>query len=202
LALVLAGSYMASTGVTPSEYLEFYEDRFQDLNRESGTQDSYLNGTIGTTWDISYREVESRNPNAARLFQLWGYLDNQDLWRGLLNLSRHNIQAPEWLDSTTANAFDFTKTMKILQGYSLIERMQTSDSYPMHPVVHDWVRHCINYVRDNHMIRNIATCVSCAIPERKRNDYYLLTRRLLDSSLFLTKRLSSILSATSQVDIT
>ena len=37
-----------------------------------------------------------------------------------------------------ASEIDFKRVMKALLGYSLVESHQHTDSYSVHPVVHDW----------------------------------------------------------------
>ena len=80
----------------------------------------YPERTIITTWQISYDELKNNNEEAARLLQLWGYLDNQELWFELLQWSGYKESAPGWLQKLTADKFNFRETIDILSDYSLI----------------------------------------------------------------------------------
>lgn len=39
----------------------------------------YFNGSVGTTWNISYNAVREKDMAAANLLLLWAFLDNRDL---------------------------------------------------------------------------------------------------------------------------
>src|SRR5579859_7907729 len=70
LAIVLAGSYISRTGTSVSKYLQLYSQSWRDLQRRVRSLRHYSNGTIETTWTISYEEIKRTDEVAAKLLQL------------------------------------------------------------------------------------------------------------------------------------
>ena len=103
-------------------------------------RDDYPERTIITTWQISFDEVERRDNRAAKLLQLWSYLDNQELWYQLLKWPRWENNRPDWLKQIAATEISFLAAVGILLDFSLVEQNNNSDSYSMHAVVHDWIQ--------------------------------------------------------------
>ncbi|KAI9855038.1 MAG: hypothetical protein M1813_000582 [Trichoglossum hirsutum] len=186
LALVIAGSYIRS--ITVTKYLELYNSSWNDLHETLGVRRDYPQRTIVTTWMISFGELKRKDVSAVKLLQLWGYLDNQDLWFQLLKWPDCQARAPEWLRQITDTEITFLKTIQNLLGYSLIEQKESSDSYSMHVVVHDWIREFINK-EDNNLFRIGITSVGLAVPGDKEKDYQTMQRRLLPHANRLSQSL-------------
>ena len=92
LALVQAGKYMRESGTSCLKYLELYESSWVRQVAEVPQLRDYENGSIQTTWTISYRRVEYANPTAAKLLQLWTYLDHQDVWYEMFSRGSRGCQ--------------------------------------------------------------------------------------------------------------
>ncbi|KAI9725769.1 MAG: hypothetical protein M1828_002652 [Chrysothrix sp. TS-e1954] len=89
LALNQAGSYMSETGTSPKKYLELYQHRAKSLLERQPQLAIYENGSIMTTLEMSLEAARIRNPTAARLLQLWAFLDNSDISFDLLKMALH-----------------------------------------------------------------------------------------------------------------
>lgn len=72
----------------------------------------------------------------------------------------------------------FKRVMKALLDYSLIESCQDSESYSMHPVVHDWCAETIGDGKDNLVIAAL-TIVGTAAPDHSEAEYWVSQQRLL-----------------------
>lgn len=87
LAIAQAGAFLQQSGVGIGKYLEFYEQQWKELMDSQGPGHTplqeYPNGSVGTTWNISYKAVREKDKAAANLLLLWAFLDNRDLWHGL-----------------------------------------------------------------------------------------------------------------------
>lgn len=175
LALVFAGSYIAKT--TVSKYLKLYEESWKELQDATKDREDYQNGTIVTTWLISFDELRTKAEDAAKLLQLWSFLDNQDVWFELLRWPSLET-APRWLQNITATEIGFIDTMGILLDYSLIER-DDNGSYSMHAVVHDWIR--ASFIQqDNASLFLVATAtIEYAIPSPPKEGSWVERLRLL-----------------------
>jgi len=67
--------------------------------------------------------------------------------------------------------------MKALLDYSLIESRQDNESYPMHPVVHDWYAETISSSKDD--LIAALTIVGYAAPDHLEAEYWISQQRLL-----------------------
>ena len=177
LALVQAGSYIRKTGTSCPKYLELYETSWSELVEKLPQLRDYANGSIQTTWMLSYERIEQDNPSAAKFLELWAYLDHQDMWYGLLSCGRHEFYKYDWLRNLVESEISFKEVMRALLAYSLIESHERIESYSIHPVVHDW---CMFISRGQ--VENIilaSTIVGSAVPSWEEKEYWLTQRRLL-----------------------
>jgi hypothetical protein len=80
LALATAGMYLNQTTDSFSDYLQLYNDSWNDLGQYSDGPLDYENRTLYSTWNLSLQQVRSQDPEATELLRLMAYLDNQDVW--------------------------------------------------------------------------------------------------------------------------
>jgi len=94
------------------------------LISDKNTIREYPQGSIVTTWTVSYNFIKEKNVTAAGMLQLWACLNNNDIWYGLFkNLQRWSC-APDWFANTTCNQINFRKIVRTLLAFSLIEMEQ------------------------------------------------------------------------------
>ncbi|KAI4122751.1 MAG: hypothetical protein LQ341_007273 [Variospora aurantia] len=178
LALVQAGTYMRETKTSCSKYLDLYEKSWTDLVAETPRLRDYENGSIQTTWMISYNRIRHSNPTAAKLLQLWAYLDRQDVWYELFLPGSAACRECEWLQKLTQSEIGFKGVMRSLLAYSLIEAQQDTESYSIHPVVHDWCAETIGD-RNGDLITIALTIIGAAVPDHSEAAYWVFQQRLL-----------------------
>ncbi|CAK7223200.1 hypothetical protein SBRCBS47491_005129 [Sporothrix bragantina] len=144
LALAQAAAYRRETGLDITSYVRLYKQQWDDLmtsNIESGSPlMDYAQRSVGTTWTISFKAIETRSRNAANLLRVWAFIANKDLWYGLLQAAAVNRELwPEWLREMAYNEAKFLGTVRLLLRYSMIEVEESEQgSYNIHPVVHRW----------------------------------------------------------------
>ena len=178
LAIVQAGRYMRETGISCQKYLWLYNTSGSELQADTPRLRDYSNGSIQTTWRISYECVKQIDPTSAKLLQLWAYLDNQDLWFELLKRGSRGSKDPVWLQDLVRSEIGFGRIIKKLLAYSLVESNQDTESYSIHPVVHDWCRESISRGKFELMILATMT-VGFAGPGKTEPEYWLMQQRLL-----------------------
>jgi len=178
LALVQAGTYMRETKTGCSKYLDLYEASWSQLAAETPRLRDYENGSIQTTWTISYDRIRHGNRTAAKLLQIWAYLDHQDVWYELFCRGRDGCQEWDWLQELASSEIHFKRVMKSLLAYSLIESHQHTESYSIHPVVHDWCTETISCGKGDLMVAALIV-VSTAAPDHSEAEYWLSQPRLL-----------------------
>ena len=88
---------MRETGTGCPKYLELYGTSWSELVEKVPHLRDYANGSIQTTWMISYERIRQDNPSAAKFLQLWAYLKHQGMSYELLSRGRHNFYEYSWL---------------------------------------------------------------------------------------------------------
>ncbi|KAL8789524.1 MAG: hypothetical protein Q9213_001137 [Squamulea squamosa] len=179
LALVQAGTYMRETKTGCLKYIELYKASWSQLMAQTPRLRDYENGSIQTTWMISYECVRQDNQTAGKLLQLWAYLDHRDVWYQLLRRGYDGCpEESSWLQALAGSEIGFKRIMKSLLAYSLIESHRDRESYSMHPVVHDWCAETIGWGQYDLMVAAL-TIVGAAVPGHSETEYWLLEQRLL-----------------------
>jgi tetratricopeptide (TPR) repeat protein len=163
-------------------------------------RNDYPERTIITTWQISFDEVERRDIRAAKLLQLWGYLDNQELWYRLLKWPGWENDQPDWLQQIAGTEISFLAAVGILLDFSLVEQNDNSDSYSMHAVVHDWIQASVNTRTDDDFLQTAMTTIGLAVPPEKSRDFATIQRRLLPHVAHLLQYLNSVTETRDDID--
>jgi len=185
LALAQAASYLRETGLDTPSYIRLYKQQWDDLMRSDGESASplvdYEQRSVGTTWTISFKAIEARNEKAANLLRLWAFIDNKDLWHGLLQMAADSGEHwPGWLREMASSEVAFLDAARLLLRYSMIGAQESvQGSYVMHPVVHRWVSHIQDGVEKRGFLRLAVMVVGWSVPSSTSTDYWVLQRRLL-----------------------
>ncbi|KAI9810451.1 MAG: hypothetical protein M1827_006227 [Pycnora praestabilis] len=184
LALAHAGSYMQETGITVADYIASYQNTWKALfDCEMISLKEYPNRSVQSTWTLSYEHVKKRDPDAAKMLDLWAHLDSSDLWYELFTpiLSGQIVlkdKLPEWFARTVHEKTNFTQRIRTLLNYSLVETQLGSSAYSMHPVVREWCFHTMTENKDE--VAPLAImAVGSACPLTTEREYWLLQQRLL-----------------------
>jgi tetratricopeptide (TPR) repeat protein len=180
LAIVIAGAFVRQTGTTFKEYLELYRTSWFDLQSQSAPTRQYRQGNIVQTWIITYKEIQERDPTAAKLLLLLAFFDNQDIWYELIQKGLHHLNPPQWFETAVSSKLVFKTKLKALVEFSLVEIKQQEGSYTLHPVVQDW---CYHIAASNNLINQLQELafisVGYMVPSQDTRDYARLEQRLL-----------------------
>ena len=184
LALAHAGSYIHGTATSVNDYIRYYEETWEKLHDNKVTRLKDYPRNILSTYTISYEYVRSTDASAAKLLDLFAYLDHSDLWYSLFTPVLHESMVPKetlptWFLCSMKTEFDFTQKIRILLDYSLIETRYEISSYAIHPIIHDWCFHLSRTSKDD--IASLAVSVigsACHSTDSSAN--WLYRKRLLD----------------------
>ncbi|KAH7012302.1 uncharacterized protein B0I36DRAFT_256794 [Microdochium trichocladiopsis] len=133
----------------------------------------YDQGSIATTWTVSFGQIEAKDGPAASLLRLWAFLDNKHLWHGLLTVAGRD-------GSGKRNEVRFLEAVGLLLRYSMIEANEdVGAGYSMHPVVHRWASHLDEGSRKADYARLALTVVGLSVPMSTERDYWVLQQQLL-----------------------
>ncbi|KAH7126726.1 hypothetical protein B0J11DRAFT_284076 [Dendryphion nanum] len=188
LAIAQAGAYLQESGVGLTTYLEFYHRQWDGLMKAEDWADAplqdYPNGSVWTTWAISYRAIRNKHEATANLLLLWSFLDNKDLWHGLFAAACQAstgaaAMLSDWIGDIASSELHFTNAMQMLRSYSLIEGVEIRGSYATHPVVHTWARHYRGKRFVSELSQLAVVAVGLAVPHNSIRNYSSLQRRLL-----------------------
>lgn len=191
LAIVQAGRYMRETGTSCQMYLRLYNTSWSELQADVPRLRDYPNGSVQTTWSISYEHVKQSDPTAAKLLQLWAYLDHQDVWFDLLKRGSRGSKDPVWFQHIVQSEISFKRVVKMLLAYSLVDPYLNTESYSIHPVVQDW---CVESIsRGKHDLIMLAlTVVGYAVPTPSEPEYWVTQQRLLPHASRCVQQLSGV----------
>lgn len=202
LALAQAASYMRETGTSITEYLRFYNTVWEDLMKDEARSGSgvreYGNRSVYTTWTVSFEYVKRKNEDAANMLEVWSYLDSRDIWFEMFdNKENTNLERwsspTEWFRRVVCNKLSFKGITATLLDYSLIQARHETDSYEVHPVVHEWCRKTMNANRRNERALLAIMSVAWAVPSYSDRDYWMIQRRLLPHANRCTQQLVDML---------
>ncbi|KAF2632495.1 purine and uridine phosphorylase [Macroventuria anomochaeta] len=187
LALAQAAAYMSETGTSFSTYTRLYREQWRELMEPHDGRRmplrSYANGSVATTWTISYMAVKARNKAAANLLLLWAHLGNKSLWYGLLAAaSQKSAVAAErtaaWLGEMARSEVEFFNAIGMLRSYSLVEAGDQT-GHSTHPVVHQWALHMQDDRQRTALSWLAVVLVGLAVPMDTEKKYRETQARLL-----------------------
>lgn len=186
LALTQAGAFMHQTNLSVEEYLRFYREMWSKLFEETSKlllqQDDSRSAAV-TTWELSYRQVELNDPNAAKLLQVCSCLSSWDIWYGLFSSllageMEQMSSIPDWFRFCIHGELNFERAIKTLLDYSMLEPQNDPSAYFIQPVVHEW---CFNFRLGGNLsstVRLATMIVASAIKDIHDPLYRTLSRRL------------------------
>jgi tetratricopeptide (TPR) repeat protein len=188
LAIAQAGAYNQTTGSGLTKYISFYKRQWDELMTPGPLNDptlkDYPDRSVWTTWTISYHVIREKHEHTANMLLLWSFLDNKDLWYGLLSKACQNDwraakMLTKWIGKVANSEVQFIGAMRLLRNYSLIEETTGTTSYATHPVVHQWTRNSQGRQFETELSQLALVVVGRDVPLRNAPDYYTLQRRLL-----------------------
>ncbi|CEJ57466.1 Putative Pfs, NB-ARC and TPR domain protein (JCVI) [Penicillium brasilianum] len=182
LAIAIAGAFMRETGTSITEYLKYYQVSWSDLQLHSNPERQYQQGNMLQTWMISYREIQRRDTDAAKLLLFLARFDNRDIWFELIKSSSLSSNLPIWLERSISSGITFKICVKALIRFSLLEVKEREGGYAMHPVVQDWCIHLASTdINVNSVVLNDLALISVgyAVPSSSERNYSELQQRLI-----------------------
>ena len=174
LALATAGTYLRQMPDSFSDYLQLYNNNWDDLSQYSDGLLEYDGRTLYSTWNVSYQQIQRQDPLAAELLRLIAYLGNQDLWYELFQAGA-DAESP-WLEIIKSKP-RFNYAISKLHDYSLVE--VRAGSYSLHACVHDWALEFLNRSFDDKLYRLAVRCVGRSVQWVTEPYYWVGNRRLL-----------------------
>lgn len=119
LALEHAGAYIRRVeGTSIAKYLELFRMRRREVMKRDKEPLGYK-GTVATTWEMSFQEVEKESPGGAALLSLCAFLEPDDIPRDVVCAGAGRL--PTELAEVVADELALDDAVAALLHYSLIE---------------------------------------------------------------------------------
>ncbi|SLM35076.1 Tetratricopeptide-like helical domain, partial [Lasallia pustulata] len=158
LALTTAGAYLSQVSTSLEDYLRHYRTSWLRLQQTSPDLLSYEDRALYTTWNLSFKHIQSQNESAGNLLRLWAYFDNQDVWFQLLAAGSEG--SPVWFATIVYDELSFNEAIRLLCDHALIESLEMSGG-------------------EISMAILALICVGLAVPTKGVPEYWVKGRRLL-----------------------
>ncbi|KAK2600175.1 hypothetical protein QQS21_005120 [Conoideocrella luteorostrata] len=193
LALATAGAYLRHTPTSLANYLRYYEESWTRLHLSTPSLGSYEDRTLCSTWQVSYQQIQGKNPLAAYLLQWWAYFNNEDIWFELFQVIGED--SPEWA-CDLADELNFNAAIGTLHDYGLVEPHTSVDliesrGYSIHGCLHSWTIHVLNQERNSYLSKLAVKCIASRVPPQNKAQFWLLQRRLLSHAVFCCATIQS-----------
>ena len=142
LAIVQAGAYIREVLHDTHSYLEAYNHehhRKKLLNRKpDGIW--YYKYTVRTTWLMSFAKIKEMDAAAARLLQLFSYLNPDDILLEFLQDGCEGLRQDRELLATVRDTLSLRETLAVLRRFSFIQWADSLRSVSIHRLVQEVIR--------------------------------------------------------------
>jgi tetratricopeptide (TPR) repeat protein len=125
------------------EYITHYEktwDKLMEYQDRYPLQE-YAERSVLTTWKMSYEQVRTMKPEAARLLDQWAFLHPGDMSYELLEnyiRSSEGSEEARGCESIAEDVLSFKDSVGVLAQYSLVNNTEGISNFSIHAVVHEW----------------------------------------------------------------
>jgi tetratricopeptide (TPR) repeat protein len=167
------------------EYITHYEktwDKLMEYQDRYPLQE-YAERSVLTTWKMSYEQVRTVKPEAARLLDQWAFLHLGEMSYELLeNYTRSSEGSEEarGCGSIAGDELSFRDSIGVLVQYSLVNQSEGTGSFSIHAVVHDWsLYNIVDHQTKEQLCMRAIRMVAESIPPTKDAGDMRAARKLL-----------------------
>jgi tetratricopeptide (TPR) repeat protein len=159
LALEQAGAYIEASDCTLYDYINMFQAN-QQKALERGKPSTDYPGTLFTTWNISFQQVDSESKAAADLMKLCAFFAPDDIPLQIIREGTKHLLEP--LATVAADQFLLNDALVALRKYSLIER--SDDTISIHRLVQSVTIFQMDENTKNGWIESAVRMVNSAFP--------------------------------------
>jgi len=129
LALEQAGAFIEERDASLAEYAAIFSARRTELLQANAPLD--YTGTVATTWNLSFEQVEAESSAASALMDLCAFFAPDDIPLDLLKKGAAHL--PEVLAEPVADEYEFSNAIAPLLRFSLVAK--TGETISVHRLV-------------------------------------------------------------------
>lgn len=195
LALAQAGAYLRQTNMTVERYIRHYDETWDTLMRYQNRYplQEYAEKSVLNTWKLSYDQVLTVKPEAARLLDQWAFLHTGDVSYEMAEACSPMIKEDESaagdVGTIAIDELTFEDSLSVLTQYSLINAVDGTASFSIHPVLHEWSLHNVpDQTTREQLCSRAIRMIAKRIPASEDTDRFSRGRRLLLHSRMAANR--------------
>ncbi|KAL7271065.1 hypothetical protein RUND412_006204 [Rhizina undulata] len=181
LALDQAGAYVSSLQIPFSAYRKKMKRGLKAGFSKKLPEPSLpaYKASILTTWEFAFKELSN---DAQRILYLCAFLGNDNIPKDLF---RRGKNAALWIMEANASIKGENKldnALECLFALSLAKRIDSDDSFWIHPVVHAWAREKVDRTTQRQNAEETITLVASALANDEHQvslDKWIFERRIL-----------------------
>ncbi|GLV56312.1 tetratricopeptide repeat protein [Dictyobacter sp. S3.2.2.5] len=179
LALDQAGAYLEATGMSLQEYQEIYQIHRQMLLQERRSRISDHPEAVATTWLLSFRRVQEKNPAAADLLHLCAYLAPDAIAEEILTADS-SVLGP-LLAPLASSALLRNQAIEVLRAYSLVRRDPSERTLSVHRLVQTVLQDTLNEREQHTWAERAMLAINAAFPKAKHGAWQQCERLLIQA---------------------
>jgi tetratricopeptide (TPR) repeat protein len=179
LALDQAGAYIAATCIGLDTYLRLFQEHQADLLKQRRNRD--YPESVATTWTISFRRIEIRNPAAVELLSLCAFFAPDAIPEEIFTEGTEELGPT--LAPVTADSFLLNKAIEDLLTYSLVVRDPHVQALSVHRLIQAVIRNSMPAETQRQWIQRAVHAVEAALPESLERANWPTFERLLPHAL-------------------
>lgn len=129
LAIAQAASWRAETGMPVEEYLRVFDEKVAEI-LDSSPPNNY-EVSLAAAWNVSFDQLESRNPAAHQLLQVCAFFAAEPISRSLFTGIRGTAISPE-LDAALRDPIRLGRAIRDISRYGLAKIDHRNDTLQLH----------------------------------------------------------------------
>ncbi|OAL20937.1 hypothetical protein AYO22_08357 [Fonsecaea multimorphosa] len=167
LSLRLAITFIRKRGIRVTDFLKLWNERKLDDTF------TFIEPKLVQTLSLCFDELKARDPNAASLLTVFGFMDHRTL---SFDLCSHGASSdlPRWLLDFGQNKDHFDRAIESLLDLSFIQLNNDETeiaTYSIHPSVHSFARNRSGSAKST-FIHWAITLIADNVPRTSDKDYY------------------------------
>jgi tetratricopeptide (TPR) repeat protein len=163
LALDQAGAYIEETGCSLTDYRNRFRQRRKDLLSRRGRSGRGYPASVGSTWSLSFQQVEQRSAAAADLLRVCAYLSPDAIPEEMIVAGA--TQLGPLLQPLATDPTLLDEAIAILRGFSLVRRNSQEQTFSIHRLVQAVLKESMNEQTLRQWAERTVRAVNLAFPD-------------------------------------
>jgi tetratricopeptide (TPR) repeat protein len=178
LAIEQAASYVREISTSFAAFLDNYRTRRKDLHKWQPSGNRHYSHSIATTWSISFKVVQEKNPLAAKLFQVLSFLNPDRILLDFILAGKAAFE--DGLKELLSDDISLAGALSSLQKLSLLKWSRESKVVSIHRLIQAAVIDDLSEERLRACMSSVVGVCAAAFPTEVTNETRPLCRQYQD----------------------